>query len=202
MDIILDMMQSKIGINHISFLLLFISTLLGCSSRENQLEASKTLGQSSEEHNNLPDLSYLFDRNIIGKFSTGKNEWYLVSGRLCQNCDENVAIYLAAKNEILGYDSLKLQNYSYPGRLYSFDEELLFEARVLYGDCLNASKKTIIWIQREKNNETWVESTFIVELTDTSLVKRFTRFDSKELEKKIRSGLCFELAGRDITSEP
>lgn len=198
-------MQKRIDMNLIRLVsIVCVLFLFQCRS-----ENKRSIDENKDSIFNKDDItsvdsSYLYDRSIVGKISTGKNDWYIVSARTCKNCDENIALYLISKNKLIGYDSLKLQSYSYPGRLYSFDDHLIFESRVFYGNCYKDSTKVIVWIQSEKlKDNSWNKETYILQLTDSAIVKiGFSNYSLKDIEVLINKGLCFELIGRDMTEEP
>ncbi|MCB0278898.1 MAG: hypothetical protein KDD94_05315 [Calditrichaeota bacterium] len=145
---------------------------------------------------NLRELNY-----ISSLYDENKTPFLILSGKECDSCDANISIFI--KSPI---DSLIENKYSYPGKIYYWeDNSLISETRMFIGECLTNQKNMIIWYQKELNDENkWIESAYTVRIIDGKLVGRFEPVipDIKETLKLLKAKKCFEVDRLNQTSEP
>ena len=141
---------------------------------------------------NLFDLKFLFFIE-----SEKKHPFIIVSGKSCENCDENVSIYVH-KLDNLFLDSSNTHKYSYPGKIFDyFNNQLIAEINTYWGKCWN-NNSIILWDQKNlKNDGTFLNERFIVQILDGEILER--RIDSNSL---INWASCKKIEGIDRTSEP
>lgn len=145
----------------------------------------------------------LFDLKYIGELKTRRKAPYLIlSGRSCEDCDENISIYIWSPDDGKMRPAEQQARYSYPGKEEDyFTNESTYECRMFYGNCLEA--ESCIWIQRSiDSNKNWDSSVFIVQVQNDTLQEIMLR-ESAELEVVLREIVkCSELPGIVFTTEP
>lgn len=112
----------------------------------------------------------LFDLNYLGQLNTKNKLPYLVlSGRQCDECDENTSIYIHSFSDGL----LKQQNrYMYPGKLLDYmSNKCIFESKLFIGDCY--SKNSLVWRQLyyDESEKVIADSLFIVKVVADSIIE-------------------------------
>lgn len=225
----MDMGHSNIKITTAMRIPYFITTMIlvifGCAYNENN--KGKTSKQSNEEvkteqdNGNPWDIilikgqtiyfrneesinTHLYDLSYIGQLPTKKKAPYLImAGRSCENCDENISIYIHSPTdgEMKSYG--KQPRYSYPGKTLDFaTNELVFESRMYYGDCLRDYQNSVAWNQKFLNSQNeWEQSTFIVQVYNDTL--REINIVDKTIFNEVQKGVtCQEVEGIEMVSEP
>lgn len=166
--------------------------------------------KDTSHHDNIVEMQNfinaieLEEKEFIAKIVTGENEWFMMAGKRCKDCDENTSLYLFSMKSFAGSDSIENTRYSFPGKLYSFDEQVIFESQTFYGECVPGLSKVVVWIQRHQAEDgQWKESVYAVEVFDQSIKeKQMNENLLVEILKKVKEGKCFEIPGRDQTTEP
>jgi hypothetical protein len=203
------------------FVVMILCCSLSCNPKSPGKEHSKMENRLNmgldyyDLHSYLPtnnDLldsisSYLGINNIeiIDVFETKTNKWLILKGEVRDSLYQDVGIYLFPINRHEMHDSLFRVRYSYPGKEYSFTDELIYEGRVFYGKCTGVEHHKIIWQQKELFEEEWLLSFFVVELRDSSIVSylvNFCEIDTIQFHNNIKKGICKEIPGIDYFSEP
>jgi hypothetical protein len=110
-----------------------------------------------DETQNVLNSIELEEKEFIGKVDTGENEWFIMAGRGCKDSDENTSLHLFPKKGFAGSDSIKYTRYSFPEKLHSSDDQVIFEARVFYAECIPNFKKVVVWIQIATNRTRQME---------------------------------------------
>lgn len=137
----------------------------------------------------LDNISYqtnLFDLKYIGQLkTTNKLPYFIISGRKCVDCDENISIFVWSPTDGIKTLNQNSNRYSYPGKEYDYsNNELIFENQMFYGNCLGY--ESCIWIQKEKNfNNEWKKSIFILKIKNDA-IKEETITDSLEIKNLIK----------------
>jgi hypothetical protein len=191
-------------INHfmkLNILFLFLPLIyLQCQPSTKEASSDK----STDETQNVLNGIELEEKEFIGKVDTGENEWFIMAGKGCKDCDENTSLYLFPKKGFAGSDSIEHTRYSFPGKLHSFDDEVIFDARVFYGECIPNFKKVVVWIQKQQTEDgKWKESVYVIELFDQSISeKKLDENLLKDILSKVQESKCLEVPGRDQTTEP
>lgn len=183
-------------------ILYFIFPLICLQCQPSTREASHD--NSTTEMQNVINSIELEEKEFIGKIGTGENEWFIIAGKGCKDCDENTSLHLFAKRSFAGFDSIEHTRYSFPGKLYSFDEEIVFESRAFYGECVPTFSKVVVWVQKQQTEDgQWKESVYVIEVFDQFIKER--KLDENlltDILSKVKEGKCFEILGRDQTTEP
>ena len=146
----------------------------------------------------------LFDLKYIGVLQTiDKAPFYILSGRSCSNCDENISIYIWSPDNGPMLSNGKQPRYSYPGKEKDYaTNELIFENRMFY-NCHSPYENSIIWVQRSLNDKNvWENSVFIVSVVSNQLHETKISKSTKIDEFVSGKGNCKELPGIETTSEP
>lgn len=142
----------------------------------------------------------LFDLQFIGQLN---DEYLILSGRQCENCDANISIYVLSRYEKMQNESEQTR-FSYPGKLYYFmDNKLIAEYRTFYGQVIDGFKG-IIWYQKElADNDKWIESSYFLRLSDGQLKVDDSSVIGLDLTlEQVKKRLAFEIEGFEMTSEP
>jgi hypothetical protein len=145
----------------------------------------------------------LYDLKYIGQLLTDKNNpLFIVSGRGCIECDENIAIYIYSPKTGLIKESGNPIKYSYPGKEFDYmDNKLVFESRVFYGKCFDKDKDSIVWFQKRfKQDGTYEENIFLLEIIGEDIKESIIKDNSLSIEQISEN--CSELPGVDVTTEP
>lgn len=82
------------------------------------------------------------------------NPYFVLSGKSCKDCDENLAIFLLSPADTLKLLSM-LPKYTYPDKEYDYENnQLIFDSKLFMGNCLisNAKSACLIWLQKTNNN--------------------------------------------------
>ena len=148
----------------------------------------------------------LYDLKFISVLGNSPKPYFLVAGRSCNNCGENMKIYILGLNDIKKpIDSVG--SYLYPGTLRDYENnKIISSSKMFYGKCIKAnSNDFVIWVQNDVNDfGKTIKSIYLVEITPKGLLEK--QIKSSELQyKKILSALntkCRELKGLELTSEP
>src|ERR1035437_1195618 len=120
----------------------------------------------------------LYDMSYLGSLSDSTGGIYFVlSGRACKECDENIAIFLFSPKDTLKPVS-ELFKYTYPGKEYDYENnQLLFESKLFLAKKAGSTSNYLVWVQNEKNDNAKIDSSmFIVDI-----------FNDKIRERKITS---------------
>ena len=170
---------------------------------ENDWKFEKTVGQTLYFSNNKQFKVDLYNVNYIGQLHTESNQpLFILSGRGCTECDENIAIYIYSPTTGLVKENNAPIRYSYPGKEFDYmDNKLTFESRMFYGKCLDANKDSIVWFQKEFNKDgTNKEGSFVLEVIGENIKESIIK--DKSLSVDQISQKCNELPGVDVTTEP
>ncbi|SNZ01918.1 hypothetical protein [Flagellimonas pacifica] len=156
------------------------------------------------------DTLKLYNKRLIGKIILPSNTWYLLSGKSCEQCDENISIYLFPKNR----EILSLENeinyddrFGYPGKVYSYeDNTLIYESSTFFGKCLQGFGDVVVWIDRsiDESGE-WIEGVYLIQILEDKAAESRPELSYsllEEIDKNIGEGMCFEIEEIDQVSEP
>jgi hypothetical protein len=203
----------------LSVLILFVS----CSSKEHNKNASAKMTDSTvldlkQKLNwNLANIegkvlvfdngekieTSLFDLKYIGQLKTrSKIPYFILSGRSCNNCDENFSIYIWSPSDGSMKSNGKQPHYSYPGSENDYaTNKLVYQNRMFFGACLG--KENCIWVQKSLNDRgEWENSIFIVEV-ENDVLKEATLNESADMNAILdRVTGCTELPGIVSSTEP
>ncbi len=201
----------------INILLILLLTSCNGGSKENVKIDSKTTKESKEvsfikKNDTIKpiDTLKLYEKRLVGEIILSKNKWYLVSGRSCEQCDENVSIYLfpekpqflTSKNTIKSTD-----RFDYPGKVFHYeDNSLIYESSTFFGKCLDEFDNVVIWVDRSLNDSNkWEESLYMIQIFNDKAIENRPKLEMtllEQIDKHISNGGCFEIEGKDQISEP
>ena len=137
-------------------------------NKNNDITVPDSLEKEIKESLNITSFTPL------GKITTNNNQWYILKTFLQGETFTENSLHLFPQCHLNIADSLLSARYSLPGKCFSFDDTLIYESRVFYGQCLNDNISSIVWDQKELNNSNeFVPSVFVIEFHDFSLNKYF-----------------------------
>lgn len=206
MSRILTIHGIHVKINKMRTLLIFLCTLNFVYAQSPNWQYSHIKGSNLVFKNNKSYNTRLSKMKFIEVLGSSSNPYFLVSGRSCSNCGENISIYLLGlADKAKSKDSII--RYQYPGKLRFYeDNSLLSNNRMIYGKCLkNSNNDFLIWIQNDKNDEGRMEkSLYLIEITEKGLVEKKVIFKDPNYVKIMNSlsKNYKELKGIELTSEP
>jgi len=191
-----------------SFILLISFVLVCCLPKSSDNSAAQNEEITDNNTIKVADISDidLFDKELIGSVKAGANTWLIVSGATCEECDENISIFIYPKSSPTLSDQLK-NKYSYPGREYHYlNDSLIYESRVFWGSCLPSYSNVIVWLQKELMDDgKWKNGAYLIEFKENELLELRIDYTSDLLSdvlEKVNSSICNEIAGIRQTSEP
>lgn len=190
----------------IFFFLLFIAQTAFSQAPNNSWEFVRKSGQKLIFKNGKSFNTRLFELKFVAVLGTTKNPYFLVTGRSCNNCDENEAVRIFGLNYTkVPLDSLN--RYLYAGTLRDYQtDKIITISKVFYGKCIKGNVNDfVIWIQEDiEENRNVIKSIFMIEVTDKGLIER--KILGKNVEyKKVLSSInrnSKELKGLNLDTEP
>lgn len=132
--------------------------------------------------------------------------YFVVSGRTCKECDENISVFIISPKDTLK-PITELPKYTYPGKELDYENnDLIFESRLFVDNCTNKGEKTIslVWVQKAKNNNNKLDSSiFIVDILNGKIRERKIQSQTQEYISNLKYlKNCREIKGIKTTSEP
>lgn len=149
----------------------------------------------------------LYEMRYIESLTDSSDSTYFVlSGKICSECDENISIFLISPKDTIK-TLTELPSYTYPGKEYYYlNNELIFESKLFIGNCINNGEKTnkLIWVQRALNDNNKFDSLmFIVDVFDDKIRNMEIKPQTQEYRNILQHlKNCREIKGVDVTSEP
>lgn len=201
-------------------LVVLLTTMLACKNERQNTPAGSSISsfhrtwrvQGTEssyivfDDNSRIDTK-LFDMSYLCSLSDSMGKVYFVlSGRTCKECDENISIFLYTPKDTLKPVS-ELAKYTYPGKEFDYEnDQLIFESRLYVGDRFHNGNLSncLIWVQSERNNSDKIDSSmFIVDIVKGKIEERKISSQAQEYRTKLQLVMSFkEIKGIEITSEP
>ena len=163
----------------------------------------KVVGQTLYFKNNKTFKTNLYDLHYIGQLKAKHKAPYMIlSGRNCNECDENISIFIHSPSDGPMKNEAEQIKYRYPGKELDYaTNKLIFESRMFYGDCMANTNDCIVWVQKKLNDKGVFEnSTLTVEVNNDKLKESTESKDSLTLKKLFPK--CKELPVINVTSEP
>ena len=190
-------------------LLIFV---IGCKSNiSNEKQELRAVEKSSpiDDFNNLKDkIKQELDLNklvLLGKLSTQENEWYILEGATEDNTYQDIGVYLYPLKKGSIPDTIIKSRYSYPGKEFTFNNDLIFESRVFFGECTEKYNNSIIWYQREQIGEKWDTSYYVLQFNDNTLNTMSLNkeeIDINTILRNVQRNVCKEIPGKEYYDEP
>lgn len=191
--------------------IVFLLFLAGCKSNinkgnqnlndevSNQTDSLNALIGQLKQELGLNELAFL------GEIRTMCNKWYIVEGQTKDDTYQDIGIYLYPLKKDLIPDTIIKSRYSYPGKEYAFDENLIYESEVFFGKCIEEYENCVIWYQRELIGEKWDTIFFIIHFKN--VIPEFSYLNKNEIDineilKNVQAGTCKEIPGKDYYNEP
>ncbi len=184
---------------HITILVTFLYLSFFTCSEDLKIE-----GQNIVLKNQKIINTNLIDLKFHGQLAADSTKIYFVlSGRECTNCDENISIFIAILSDSL---LIEKQKFYYPGKLYDlYTGELIYESRLFIGNCLPNKNNIAIWYQKYLNEKNiMIEDVFIVEATSDS-IKSYSSINYDDINitlNMLKQNKCIEVLGITQNSEP
>lgn len=173
------------------------------NSNINNWKFEKVSGQTLYFSNNLKYIVDLYDLKYVGQLRTESDSpLFIVSGRGCSQCDENIAIYIYSPKTGLVKENGKPIKYSYPGREFDYvNNKPTFESKMFYGKCLDKNKDSIVWFQKDFNQDgIYKETSFVLGIIGEDIKESIIKDNSLSVDQISKS--CTELSGIDVTASP
>lgn len=160
----------------------------------------------------LPDGSKfettLYNMKIIGRLRTTKKlPYFILAGTTCRECDENTSIYIHSPSDGPMKNEAEQRRFSYPGHEKDYETgRTVYEAKMFFGNCLEAYPNAVIWFERSlANDEKWHSIVSVAQVRNDRLL--FSQLEDQlpemaEAQEAVRNRKCHELPGIDVTSEP
>ena len=148
----------------------------------------------------------LYELEYIGQIQRDEKAPYLIySGRDCNECDANIAIYIHTPSD----GPLTVENgqnhYKYPGILkYYEDKSVLQTSRAFYGQVLD-NVTGVIWHTKDNSMTNKNSGTIYLVRLDNGSLKDTSFVNHGTIEETLilaGQGLCKEIPGREFMSEP
>ncbi len=114
--------------------------------------------------------THLYDLRYIGQVHRKEMAPNLIfSGRYCNNCDEPVSIYVHSPSDGDLVVAMGKNGYAYPGEEKdSATGNLVYQARVFYGQVLNKTEG-VIWYQKKITpTRNWQTDIYLIDLTNNT----------------------------------
>jgi len=148
----------------------------------------------------------LFELEFIGQVPVENKAPFLIfSGRDCDGCDANIAIYIHSPSD----GKLEVENgqnrYQYPGTERDFEtDSVLSVSRAFYGQVLE-NINGFIWYENKSLEKGKIDHIVYLFRINNGSIKDSIYKDNgrlKETIKLLEKGLCKEIKGREYKSEP
>lgn len=188
---------------------IFIILCLSCNTSPKTGKAQKinadTLSNFNEFQEEIKQNLKLSNLKLLGNIETATNRWLIIEGTINDPTyeDSGIFIYPEKKDELP--DSIMKRKYSNAGKEFSFEDTLVYESRVFFGECTSLHKNSIIWYQRERNKEKWDTSVFVIDFNDKVPAYSFVTKNGiglDEILKNVQNKNCKEIPGKIKHDEP
>jgi len=129
--------------------------------------------------------------------------YFVISGKTCEECDENVSIFIFNPNDTLSMVE-KLSRYRFPGKQYDYEDRSNINECRLFILKDKSNRISLFWIEKHRLNKKITRTLLIVDLFGNKLRERFFSLNLNEYEKRLMY-LCSygnEIKGIETTSEP
>lgn len=156
---------------------------------------------NSRINTRLYEMSYLESLT-----DSSGSTYFVLSGRTCKECDENISIFLVSPKDTIKPLS-EIHKYTHPGKEFDYENnKLIFESKLFIGNCINNGGKTtsLTWVQKEMNNNNKLDSLmFIVDIFNDKVRERKVKPQTQEYNSNLQYlKNCREIKGVETTSEP
>lgn len=147
------------------------------------------------------------DMSFVGALPTDSEIPFLIfMGRTCNECDERIKIIIF--NPKMMTTSTKPSGYySYPGKLFDvYTEKLVRKSRAFFGECLAAGRIAAVWFSVDlMESGKWEEGVYVAEVKGSTLMNGWADGPLPQLEDTlmaVRNKICFEIPGKNLSTEP
>jgi hypothetical protein len=215
----------KINMQPISYILLF-SLFIACrspaerqpsDSQNDRSTLDQTIANNKWIFDSVHEQSFifkeghsfqtnLFDLEYIGQLpNENKAPFLIFSGRDCNACDANIAIYIHSPSNGPMNIANDKNSYTYPGTLVNYeDKSPLQSSRAFFGQVLENVNGLIWYTKDETVKSKKSETTYLIRLSkgtvDDTLYNQHLGLENTL--NLLKRGLCKEILGRDFSSEP
>ncbi|WP_237058152.1 hypothetical protein [Microbulbifer sediminum] len=135
------------------------------------------------------------------------DDYAVVAGRSCVDCDENTSIYIhrvprdRPGNKDRDGLSLSSDRYTYPGQYRDYlSKELVEKTRLFYGRCYEG-EPALLWLTEYRADGQWEKEEYLIVLGDDGPRFRYNR-DRQPGRFHTSDENCRELPGVDAETEP
>ena len=148
----------------------------------------------------------LYELKYLGQVENGHKAPFLIfSGRGCDECDENISIYIHSPSD----GNLNVQDgknrCEYPGTEKDYESDsLVYKARAFFGEVLPGIKGVVWYQQQLMEDNSLQNSVYLVNLNKGITKDPVIRYtDGVKLTLQLlKKGHCQEIKGLDYKSEP
>lgn len=150
----------------------------------------------------------VFNPRYIGQLPVqGKSPYLIFSGRGCQECDANNAIYIHSPDDGPMLGSERDPRYEYPGRYRAIETgRLARTVRMFIGQCLTSTKPVVLWFESYRaETGKWVRGVYVAEVISGRLETQEIsnqKPTTKQVLVKVGQKTCRELKGVNGDLEP
>ncbi|RYU90501.1 hypothetical protein EWM62_07530 [Mucilaginibacter terrigena] len=148
----------------------------------------------------------IYEVKYIGQITNGgKAPFLLFTGRGCDECDANIALYIQSPDDPYHSDEYEAERYDLPGKEKDYEtDSLIYKGRAFYGQIFKGVKGVVWYQQNLMQDNSWQKSTYFVSLKSglkkDTMIKAWNKMP--ETLKLLQQGACKEIAGSDYYSEP
>lgn len=148
--------------------------------------------------------THLYELQYVGCLAPKSAKPYLIlSGRECTECDDKTSLYVQPLEEASSKDQLK--PHSYPGKVTDKNngDQLMYEARVFYGQCFKDAQEGMIWFQNSRMKSGKMEKgVYLIRIDAQGKMnsEKDVKKNAPELKnvlEKVKGGKCREIPGKD-----
>ena len=148
----------------------------------------------------------LFELEYIGQIPRKNKAPFLIfSGRDCQDCDANIALYIHSPSDGKIVVESGQNRYTYPGTEKDYQSDtVIYTSRAFYGQVLE-NVHGAIWYENSLLENGKMRKDIFLSYIVNGLLKDSIYEDKGEIRETInlmKKGLCKEIQGRTYTSEP
>ncbi|MDW7692352.1 hypothetical protein R9C00_13550 [Flammeovirgaceae bacterium SG7u.111] len=176
-------------------------------TQEESWEIESQEGQNLVFSNGETVQTELYELEYFGKIEAkGKAPFLIVAGRGCDECDENIAIYLHSPDSKTKLGETVAIRYPYPGKELDYEDgSLLNDVRFFFGEVLPGINGAI-WYQKTKVDGRLMDNAYLVtvekgEIKGSTLLKKDMPDINKTLEL-VSEEKALEVPGVEYYSEP
>jgi hypothetical protein len=168
---------------------------------------SKSVGSTLIFKEGPKIVTDLFELEYLGQIDKDEKAPFLIySGRDCDECDANIAIYFNSPRNGKLQVGAGQNAYGYPGKERDYlTDSLLYEARAFYGEVFKGVQG-IVWFQKTLMEDgSFQPNIFLAKIVEDSIADKSLKFTNQLLQETLalhKAGKNKEIQGREYKSQP